>query len=40
MMLLEARRLGEHRLRPTGIVANALISTYLVVTSATTLRSG
>ena len=37
---VRARRLGEHRLGTTGIVANALIATYLVVTSTATLLFG
>jgi len=37
---VRARRLGERRLGTTGIVVNALIATYLVVTLAATLLFG
>ena len=37
---VRSRRLGERRLGTTGIVVNAVIATYLVVTFATTLLFG
>jgi len=37
---VRARRLGERRLGTTGIVVNALIATYLVVTLAASFLSG
>jgi hypothetical protein len=37
---VRARRLGEHRLGTTGMIVNALVATYLVVTVAATLLSG
>ena len=37
---VHARRLGEHRRGTTGIVVNALIAAYLVVTAAGTLLFG
>jgi hypothetical protein len=37
---VRARRLGERRLGTTGIVVNAVIATYLVLTFAATLLFG
>jgi hypothetical protein len=37
---VRARRLGEHRLGTTGVIVNAVVATYLVVTVAATLLFG